>query len=102
MDRARFTEKRRSSFVSFRIGNFRTMTARQPRPEISWLTAVATAAPATSMPQTMIRKRSSTMFTREANTRNTTGVLLSPRERRMPLAILYRTQQGMAAKMIRI
>ena len=71
-------------------------------PAISWLTAVATAAPATSILQTMIRNRSSTMFTSEASTRKTTGVLLSPRDRRMPLAMLYSTQHGMAAKIIRI
>ena len=102
MLRARFGESSRSSFVSRRIGNRRMMTTTQPMPDSSWLTAVATAAPATSMPQTMIRNRSSTMFTREARIRNTTGVRLSPRERRIPLAMLYSTQKGIAAKMIRI
>ena len=42
------------------------------------------------------------MLTREATTRNTTGVLLSPSERRMALAMLYSTQHGIAAKMIEI
>ena len=42
------------------------------------------------------------MFTREAMARKYTGVLLSPRERMMPLAMLYSIITGMAANTGRI
>ena len=100
--RARRTSKCRSSFPRCSTGKRRIITITHPIPESSWLTAVATAAPATSIPHTMIRNRSSTIFTSEASTRKTTGVRLSPSARRMPPAMLYRMQKGIEAKMMLI
>ena len=55
-------------------------------PEIACAVTVATAAPLT--PILFTRIRSSMIFNIEENIRNTTGVKLSPRERRTPDTML--------------
>ena len=64
-----------------RAGTFFQIKPRHARPEIPWEITVAQAAPATPMGMTRIKNRSKAMFSREATTKNTTGVRLSPRAR---------------------
>ncbi len=55
---------------------------------MAWDTTVATAAPATPIGMTTIQNTSRKIFKIAAVTRNTTGVLLSPSDRRMAAVIL--------------
>ena len=100
--RAKIGRKRRSSFCMRRMGKRFTSMMTHPTPEASWLMMVASAAPATPIWNTRMNRRSSAIFTREVMARKYTGVLLSPRERMMPLAILYSMITGMAANTGRI
>ena len=61
---------------------------------------VATAAPAT--PIGFTSRISNTMFNREENTRKISGVILSPRERRIPDVILYKKVAGMPMNTIKM
>ena len=63
---------------------------------------VASAVPSTPMPQSLMEMMSSPMFSTEDSARNSTGVLLSPRERRMAARMLYSSAAGMPRKMMKI
>ena len=90
---------RRSSRETWSRGNFFQMNTRHARPESPWEITVAMAAPATPRGMTTMRNRSSPMFKREAITRNTTGVLLSPNARSRLERVLYSTVAGMPTRM---
>ena len=69
---------------SSRMGmSLRRSMASTKTQEAAWDSTVAQAAPATPMPRGTMNTTSRTMFSKEENTRQISGVRLSPRARRM-------------------
>ena len=82
--RTQWPRQRRFSFFRCRMGNFLSIYSRHSSPEISWLMSVAQPAPATPICRVTTHTMSRATFSRLENTKNISGVRLSPRERRMP------------------
>ena len=78
------------------------MKYRHSTPEISWLSSVAQPAPATPIFSVRINTMSSATFSRLHIIRNTSGVLESPSDRRMPDRRLYSMVAGMPRKITKI
>ena len=80
---AAFCQPVRSLRLVRSTSNFFTPTTVQSAADKNWLTTVAHAAPATPICKGTMNTTSSTTLSKAENTKNTSGVRLSPKARSM-------------------